>query len=313
MTAKRIAVVGAMNMDLVSNVLELPNKGESVLGSSISELPGGKGANQAVAAALVGGDSVFISMRGDDAFGESLIESVLAAGVDVSLVGVSTTDSTGTAMIVVDSNGDNMITISPGANTLISPEIARESLLAVGNLEIVSVCGELPLSTIRSSLETAREVKVKSVLNLSPYNPSAIDLLALTSVLVVNQHEAAAITGIRDPQSNWPATMHAFKDLGSTDVVVTLGENGAVILNCAKENFEPVKIDAVQVTAMDTTGCGDAFTGALCVELALGNSLEVGVGFAVQVAGYAAASAGAQVSYGTRAEVLAKFSAPGAE
>lgn len=300
-------------MDLVSNVLELPNKGESVLGSSISELPGGKGANQAVAAALVGGDSVFISMRGDDAFGESLIESVSAAGVDVSLVGVSTTDSTGTAMIVVDSNGDNMITISPGANGQITPEIARESLLSIGELAIVSICGELPLPTIRSSLETAAEVGVRSVLNLSPYNPSAIDLLALTSVLVVNQHEAANITGVSDPQSNWSATMSAFRNLGSTDVVVTLGENGAVILKCAVENSGPTKIDAVQVTAIDTTGCGDAFTGALCAELALGNLLEVGVSFAVQAAGFAAASAGAQVSYGTRAEVLAKFSAPSAE
>lgn len=313
MTVKKIAVVGAMNMDLVSRVAELPKKGESVLGSSISELPGGKGANQAVAAALVGGEAVFISMRGNDAFGDSLVNSVEASGVDVSLVGVSESASTGTAMIVVDSNGDNMITISPGANSLITPEIASESLMSAGVIEIVSVCGELLLATISKSLETAKKKNSRSVLNLSPYNPKAIELLAMTSVLVVNQHEAADITGVRNPASDWSATMTAFRELGSRDVVVTLGEQGAVILDCTVENFVPILVGAVKVTAIDTTGCGDAFTGALCVELSAGQSMVNAVEFAVKVAGYAAASAGAQVSYGTRAQVLAKFPPPGTE
>ncbi|MFM6971673.1 MAG: ribokinase [Rhodoluna sp.] len=303
MSKGKIAVVGAMNMDLAVSTKDLPKKGESVLGSSILQSAGGKGANQAVAAALVGGNVVLISMRGNDAYGEQLVAAAQKSGVDTTLIEVSGDTATGTAVIAVDSHGDNMIVISPGANALITPEIASENLLKDGNLSVVSICGELALPAIKSALETAQEIGATSVLNLSPYNPAAIALLPLTNVLVVNQHEAADITGVADPRADWPATIAGFKKVGSRDVVVTLGEEGAMILDCVN-SAEPIKVDAIKVTAVDTTGCGDAFTGSLCVELAAGASMVDAAKFAVKAAGYAAKSAGAQISYGTREQVL---------
>lgn len=300
----KIAIVGAMNMDLAVATKELPKKGESVLGSSILQSAGGKGANQAVAAALVGGSVNLISMRGDDAHGEALIAAAQKSGVDTSLVQISQDTATGTAVIAVDSHGDNMIVISPGANAQITPQIARENLLKAGELSVVSICGELALPAIQSALETAKEIGATSVLNLSPYNPDAIALLPLTSVLVVNQHEAADITGVPDPRADWPATIAGFKKVGSTQVVVTLGAEGAMILDCTDENSKPVHVEAIKVKAVDTTGCGDAFTGSLCVELAAGAQMVDAVKFAVKAAGFAAKKAGAQISYGTREQIL---------
>jgi ribokinase len=292
-----------MNMDLVVSTQELPKKGESVLGSSILQSPGGKGANQAVAAALVGGNVSLISMRGNDQYGRELIDSAKASGVDVSLVQISDQELTGTAVIAVDSHGDNMIVISPGANSLITPEIASSNLKLAKDVSVVSICGELPLPTIKASLETANGLGATSVLNLSPYNPAALEFLNLAKVLVVNQHEAADITGVSNPLQDWPATIAGFAALGCSTVVVTLGADGAMILDCVDQNVAPVKIDSVKVKAVDTTGCGDAFTGAICVELANGKDISTASKFAVQVAAFAATSAGAQRSYGTLEQI----------
>jgi ribokinase len=301
--SERLVVVGAMNMDLAVATQELPKKGESVLGSSILQSPGGKGANQAVAAALVGGTVSLISMRGDDQYGRELIDSAIASGVDVSLVQVSDEELTGTAVIAVDSHGDNMIVISPGANSLITPEIASANLKNAKDVSVVSICGELPLPTIKAALETAGPLGAISVLNLSPYNPAALEFLGLAKVLVVNQHEAADITGIPNPLQDWPATIAGFAALGCSTVVVTLGADGAMILDCLDPSSAPIKVDSIKVNAVDTTGCGDAFTGAMCVELANGKDISTAVKFAVQVAAYAATSAGAQRSYGTREQI----------
>ena len=290
-------------MDLAVSTQELPKKGESVLGSSILQSPGGKGANQAVAAALVGGNVSLISMRGNDQYGRELIDSAKASGVDVSLVQISDQELTGTAVIAVDSHGDNMIVISPGANSLITPEIASSNLKLAENVSVVSICGELPLPTIKASLETANGLGATSVLNLSPYNPAALEFLNLAKVLVVNQHEAADITGVSNPLQDWTATIAGFAALGCTTVVVTLGADGAMILDCVDQNAAPVKVDSVKVKAVDTTGCGDAFTGAMCVELANGKDISTAVKFAVQVAAFAATSAGAQRSYGTLEQI----------
>ena len=244
-----------------------------------------------------------ISMRGDDQYGRELIDSAIASGVDVSLVQVSDQELTGTAVIAVDSHGDNMIVISPGANSLITPQIASANLKLAKNVSVVSICGELPLPTIKASLETAGALGAISVLNLSPYNPAALAFLGLAKVLVVNQHEAADITGIQNPLQDWPATIAGFAALGCSTVVVTLGADGAMILDCLDPSSAPIKVDSIKVNAVDTTGCGDAFTGAMCVELANGKDISTAVKFAVQVAAYAATSAGAQRSYGTREQI----------
>ena len=304
MTEKKsgIVVVGSMNMDLSVNTAEFPKAGETVFGSSILQSPGGKGANQAVAAALVGGQVSLIAMRGDDAYGELLAQLAEKAGVDVSLIHSSREEKTGTAVITVDSRGENTIVISPGANSLMAPEVVESSLLAAKAPAVVSVIGEISISAMKQALLTARQIGAESVLNPSPYDSSVLDILNLATVLVVNQHEASAITGIPDPTSDWTGTLARFIALGSKVVIVTLGADGAMILDCSSED-PPLKVEAVKVQAVDTTGCGDAFAGALCVEIAAGKNIVDAVQFAVQVASYAATSAGAQSSYGTRKQV----------
>lgn len=300
----RVVIVGAMNMDLAVSTANLPRKGESVIASTILQSPGGKGANQAVAAALVGGTVSLISMRGNDAYGESLIESAEKTGVATDLVLVDASEKTGTAVVAVDSHGDNMILISPGANALLTAPMAEQQLRAARDVSVVSVCGEMALPTIRQALKTSKEIGALSVLNLSPYNPEALDCLATTSVLVVNQHEAADITGVAVVQDDWAATAKAFATRGSTTVVVTLGADGAMILDCTSADGSPIKVDSIKVDAVDTTGCGDAFTGSMCVELASGKPIAEAVRFAVKAAGFAAKKMGAQISYGTREQVL---------
>jgi ribokinase len=301
---RTIAVVGSMNMDLAVNTEELPKAGETIVGSSIQQSPGGKGANQAVSAALVGGRVSLIAMRGEDAFGKNLVDSARDSGVDISLIQISEKEKTGTAVIIVDSHAENVIVISPGANSQLNPEVVKSSLLKIPEAAVVSVCMEVPIESVRQALVTGNEIGAVTVLNLSPFTNKALDLLPLAEILVVNQHEVSSITGISDPES-WQATTASLKELGSRKVVVTLGSSGAVVLDCGQEAGSPITVEAVKVVAVDTTGCGDAFAGALCVELAAGGEIIEAVEFAVKVAGHAAKSPGAQTSYGTREQVLA--------
>ncbi|MFE1252494.1 ribokinase [Streptomyces fungicidicus] len=295
-----LLVVGSANADLVIGVERRPAAGETVLGSDLAVHPGGKGANQAVAAARLGARTVLLARVGDDGHGRLLLESQRAAGVDTAgvLVGGA---PTGVALITVDPSGDNSIVVSPGANGRLTPADVR----AAGDLfrasRVVSTQLEIPLETV---LEVARNLApgTRLVLNPSPPQPLPAEVLAACDPLIVNEHEAKVIlgdtAGAGDRPEDWARLL---LEKGPRSVVVTLGGEGALV--ASPEGV--ARVPSVKVRAVDTTGAGDAFTAALAWRLGAGEPLAEAAAYAARVGAVAVTREGAQVSYPTAAEVAA--------
>ncbi|MEU5101718.1 MULTISPECIES: ribokinase [unclassified Streptomyces] len=310
-----LLVVGSANADLVIGVERRPAAGETVLGSDLVVHPGGKGANQAVAAARLGARTALLARVGDDAYGRLLLESQRAAGVDTAgvLVGGA---PTGVALITVDPSGDNSIVVSPGANARLSPEDVRAAAALLASARVVSLQLEIPLDTVATVAEVVRTARggegtgdgtgeggPRVVLNPSPPAPLPAEVLAVCDPLVVNEHEARFLLG-DDPAGReeapeaWAAALLA---RGPRSVVVTLGAAGALVADRDRTALVP----SLPVKAVDTTGAGDAFTGALAWRLGLGEDLETAVRFAVRVGAAAVTRDGAQESFPTAEEVAA--------
>ncbi|NEA52188.1 ribokinase, partial [Streptomyces sp. SID10815] len=252
-----LLVVGSANADLVIGVQRRPAAGETVLGSDLATHPGGKGANQAVAAARLGARTALLARVGDDAHGRLLLDAQRAAGVDPAgvLVGGA---PTGVALITVDPSGDNSIVVSPGANGRLTPEDARAAAGLIGSARVVSAQLEVPLETV---VEAVRHLASGSrfVLNPSPPRELPPELLAACDPLIVNEHEAKVILGgdeAGDDPEDWARALLA---RGPRSVVVTLGAEGALVASADGA----VRVPSVKVDAVDTTGAGDAFTAAL--------------------------------------------------
>lgn len=295
-----LLVVGSANADLVVGVDRRPGPGETVLGSDLVVHPGGKGANQAVAAARLGARTALLARVGDDAHGRLLRASQQEAGVDTGgvLVGGA---PTGVALITVDPSGDNSIVVSPGANARLTPEDIRAAGPLFAAARVVSVQLEIPLATVA---ETSRAVPsgARLVLNPSPPAPLPDEVLAACDPLVVNEHEARYILGdgAGDTPDSWARGLIA---LGPRSVVITLGAEGALV--CDTRGGDPVHVPSPRVDAVDTTGAGDAFTAALAWRLGLGEELTVAAAFAVRVGAAAVTKEGAQASFPTGEEVSA--------
>ncbi|MEU4000063.1 ribokinase [Streptomyces fungicidicus] len=295
-----LLVVGSANADLVIGVERRPGAGETVLGSDLAVHPGGKGANQAVAAARLGARTALLARVGDDGHGRLLMESQRAAGVDTAgvLVGGA---PTGVALITVDPSGDNSIVVSPGANGRLTPADVR----AAGDLfrasRVVSTQLEIPLETV---LEVARNLAPGSrlVLNPSPPQPLPAEVLAACDPLIVNEHEAKVIlgdtAGAGDRPEDWARLL---LEKGPRSVVVTLGGEGALV--ASPEGV--ARVPSVKVRAVDTTGAGDAFTAALAWRLGAGEPLAEAAAYAARVGAVTVTREGAQASYPTAAEVAA--------
>ncbi|MFD5874895.1 ribokinase [Streptomyces sp. NPDC060322] len=295
-----LLVVGSANADLVVGVDRRPGPGETVLGSDLVVHPGGKGANQAVAAARLGARTALLARVGDDAHGRLLRASQQEAGVDTGgvLVGGA---PTGVALITVDPSGDNSIVVSPGANARLTPEDIRAAGPLFASARVVSVQLEIPPATVA---ETARALGpgARLVLNPSPPAPLPDAVLAACDPLVVNEHEARFILGERagsTPES-WARALTA---LGPRSVVITLGAEGALVSDTRAG--DPVRVPSPRVEAVDTTGAGDAFTAALAWRLGLGEDLTEAAAFAVRVGAAAVTKQGAQASFPTAEEVSA--------
>ena len=294
-----VVVVGSLNADLVVQVERMPTPGETVRGSELVVLPGGKGANQAAAAALLGGRVAILGAVGDDAHGQLLLDAAARAGVDtrsvVRLAGVAT----GTAVISVDAQAENSIIISPGANGHLNPEHLREDFFT--GAAVLCLCLEVSEATVLTAARYARAAGAQVLLNLSPYQPVGEELLDQVDVLLVNDHEAGDLLGRDVVEAGWDAVLAALVAHGVRRAVVTLGSRGSVVLDStASAGEQVVAVPAVAVEAVDTTGCGDAFTGALAEQIAAGRTLVEAAHFAARVAALAATRAGAQSSYPTR-------------
>ncbi|KUJ69234.1 ribokinase [Streptomyces albus subsp. albus] len=295
-----LLVVGSANADLVVGVERRPTAGETVLGSDLAVHPGGKGANQAVAAARLGARTALLARVGDDAYGRLLLDAQRAAGVDTSgvLVGGA---PTGVALITVDPSGDNSIVVSPGANARLTPADVRAARALLAAAPVVSLQLEIPLDTV---VEVVRTVPpdTRVVLNPSPPAELTAEVLAACDPLVVNEHEARALLGEpaggASAPGEWAAALLA---LGPRSVVVTLGAAGAL----AADRHGAVPVPGPRVTAVDTTGAGDAFTGALGRRLGAGDDLVAAVRYAVRVGAASVTRRGAQDSYPTAEELPA--------
>ncbi|MFC3577676.1 ribokinase [Streptomyces yaanensis] len=293
-----LLVVGSANADLVIGVDRRPAAGETVLGSDLVTHPGGKGANQAVAAARLGARTALLARVGDDAHGRLLGDSLRAAGVDTA--GILTGGApTGVALITVDPSGDNSIVVSPGANGKLAPEDVRASDSLLRASRVVSAQLEIPLETVE---EVVRNLPsgTRFVLNPSPPRPLPAEVLAACDPLIVNEHEAQVITGGESAGTpeEWAAALLA---LGPRSVVVTLGSQGALVADAQSMT----RVPSVKVEAVDTTGAGDAFTAALAWRLGTGSSLPDAAAYAARVGAAAVTRPGAQESYPTAEEVEA--------
>jgi ribokinase len=294
-----LLVVGSANADLVIGVERRPGAGETVLGSDLAIHPGGKGANQAVAAARLGARTALLARVGDDAHGRLLLDSQRAAGVDTAgvLVGGA---PTGVALITVDPSGDNSIVVSPGANGRLTPDDVRAASALLAASQVVSAQLEIPLETV---VEVVRGLRpgTRFVLNPSPPRELPPDVLAACDPLIVNEHEARVVLGADagETPEQWAEALLA---LGPRSVVVTLGEEGALV---ADATGAVARVPSVKVNAVDTTGAGDSFTAALAWRLGAGESLADSAAYAARVGAVAVTREGAQASFPTAEEVAA--------
>ncbi|MFC9753083.1 ribokinase [Streptomyces sp. NPDC056921] len=295
-----LLVVGSANADLVVGVERRPAAGETVLGSDLAVHPGGKGGNQAVAAARLGARTALLARVGDDAHGRLLLESQKAAGVETACVLVGGAP-TGVALITVDPSGDNSIVVSPGANARLTPQDIRAAGPLFAAARVVSVQLEIPLETV-AEVAAAMPADARLVLNPSPPAPLPDHVLAACDPLVVNEHEARYVLG-DDAGSTPEEWARALLGLGPQSVVVTLGAAGALVAD--GRTGEVVTVPSLRVEAVDTTGAGDAFTAALAWRLGLGEELAQAAAFAVRVGAAAVTRQGAQASFPTAQEVPA--------
>lgn len=288
----RVVVVGSLNLDLTVRTERFPLPGETVTGAELVTAPGGKGANQAVAAALLGSEVALIGAVGADDHGAALLAAAERAAVDTSGVRRLAGHATGSALIVVDAAGENIIIVSPGANAMVGPDAVTPA--GLGGRDVVCLSLEIPPDAVLAAAQAGRRAGALVLLNLSPFRRVPADLLAVVDVLLLNAGEAARLLGVdrlpEDPRQ-WPG-------LGVPLAVVTLGGEGAVVVatgDGGDRELTPIAPTAVEV--VDTTGCGDAFTGALAHQLAGGATLVQAARFATRIGALAATRPGAQASY----------------
>jgi ribokinase len=301
----RIVVVGSLNMDFVVSVEHLPTPGETVLGDGFQMIPGGKGANQAVAAGKLAGpamDTRMVGRVGYDVFADHLKASLSAAGVDVSAVHASRGQPTGVALIWVDRLGQNSIVVASGANHALAASEVEAMRPIFAGARFVLFQLEIPLETVRRALKLAREEGAQTILDPAPAQPLSAELLADVDLLTPNETEASLLLGLtpgRVSAADAPALARRIRERGPRCVVLKLGDQGCFYCDDEEEAFSP----AFPTVARDTTAAGDIFNAALAVALAEDRPIADSLRFANAAAAISVARPGAQASVPTRAEV----------
>ena len=305
MSAATIVVVGSLNMDFVAAVERLPAPGETVLGRDFQMIPGGKGANQACAAARLAGGSTRVKMVGRvgyDVFGDHLKANLSAAGVDVSAVHATRTQPTGVALISVDRAGQNSIVVASGANHALAASDVEAMRPVFRGARLALFQLESPLDTVAGALQLAREEGARTILDPAPAQPLPPSLLQGVDILTPNESEALLLLGHQPGRvelTHAPALARFLRELGPRSVVLKLGDRGSFYYDGDTELLS----DAFPVTARDTTAAGDVFNAALAVALAEDRSMAVALRFANAAAAISVTRAGAQSSVPTRTEV----------
>jgi ribokinase len=300
----RIVVVGSFNMDLVVRLPVIPRPGETLLGGVFATYPGGKGSNQAVAAARAGGEVTMIGRVGADAFGDQLLAMAKSEGIDTRFVGVDKNAATGVALIEVDAQGQNSIAVASGANFGLTAADVAAAFGAIDRLDLVVMPLETPLETIVTAAELAQQAGARVVLNPAPAQQLSPELLRNIDVLIPNEHEAALMSGIETNSAEGAreAAAHLI-GCGARSVIITLGSRGALIAEAFGGENKVTLVPAFPVKPLDTTAAGDGFVGALAVALGEGQPLAAAARFASAAAAISVTRSGAQPSLPTRAEI----------
>jgi ribokinase len=296
--ATRIAVAGSANLDLVVTAPNLPRPGETVLGHGFTQVPGGKGANQAIAAARAGGATTFLGAIGSDSFGVTLKARLTASTVDTSLLRV-VYGASGVALIVVDHAGENHIVVAPGANTAFRA-LSGAELAAIGAADVLLLQLEIPLETVLEAAVGAREHGTLVVLNAAPACPLPDPLYAAVDLLVVNEVEAAELAGGAAAAPQPPEQLVRQLLARVPRVVLTMSAAGAWY---GERDGEPVHVPAPRVSVVDTTAAGDAFTGALAVAWGEGRPLVEAIRWAAAAGAAAVRTLGASSALPDRAAI----------
>jgi len=305
----KIVVVGSANTDFVLQVSELPSKGQTVLGDQFTIVRGGKGANQAVAAARLGADVTFVARLGKDSFGTEAIQAYRQDGIRTDFIIQDPEMHSGVALIVVNPKGENTVSVGPNANSRLSPENVFAAEVAIQEADCMLVQLEIPLDAVQAALDLAHRHHVRTILNPAPARKIPAEVIKLVDTLTPNETEAAILAG-QDPSAVQTDSFAQLASiLGIPNLVVTLGSKGACIL----QRGELTCVSPFPITPVDTTASGDAFNGALAVALARGKDFPQAVRYANAAGAITATRLGAQPSLPTRKE-LEQFiatSAPG--
>ena len=296
----RIIVIGSSNTDMVIKTEKLPVPGETILGGTFLMNPGGKGANQAVAAARLGGKVTFVTKRGNDLFGNQAVGLLMREGIDTQYVVKDMELPSGVALITVDSAGENSIVVAPGSNGNLMQEDIPPMIFETGKFEILLLQLEIPISTVEYSAIAASDHGIKVILNPAPACKLSDNLLKHTWLITPNETEAESITGVTVtdiPSAERVAAL--IQERGVKNVIITLGEMGAFVKS---ENYTGL-IPGVKVKPVDTTAAGDVFNGALAVAVSEGKELKDAVFFANKAASISVTRMGAQASAPYRSEI----------
>ncbi|BCJ07731.1 ribokinase [Pseudomonas sp. RtIB026] len=290
----KVVVVGSLNMDLVARAQRLPRGGETLAGESFFTVPGGKGANQAVAAARLGASVAMVGNVGDDAYGQQLRRALEVEGIDCQGVGVCSGVSSGVALIVVDAASQNAIVIIPGGNGLLGPESVRRFDSLLQQAEVIICQLEVPTATVAWTLARGRELGKKVILNPAPASgPLPVEWFAHIDYLIPNESEAEALAGL--PVNDLDSARRAgrrLRRMGAGKVIVTLGAQGALLVDDGEGRHFP----APEVEAVDTTAAGDTFVGGFAAGLARGLPEEQAIIVGQRAAALSVTRAGAQPS-----------------
>ena len=296
----KIVVIGSSNTDMVIQSEHLPAPGETILGGEFFMNPGGKGANQAVAAAKLGGDVVFVARVGDDIFGQEAVAGFKLEGINTDFIVTDPEQPSGVATIMVDAKGENCIAVASGANNMLSPADVDQAMAQVDAADVLLMQLETPIETIEYVASLGSEKGKTVILNPAPAQALSDELLAKIDVITPNETEAEMLTGINvENLADAEKAAQALRDKGIGTVIITMGSQGAFVLS---DSFTGM-VATRKVEAVDTTAAGDTFNGALAVGMANGQAIEEALAFANKAATISVTRLGAQASVPSLAEL----------
>ena len=289
---KSICVIGSLNMDLVVNVDKMPKPGETLIGSNFKEVPGGKGANQAVAMAKLSGNVSMIGKVGNDNFGKTLITALKNNNVNTKHISITDTN-TGIALITVDKNAQNAIVVAPGANFELNKKDIDNNIDCIKSSDIVVIQLETPLETVKYALHVAKNLNKYTILNPAPAVKLDEEIISKVDLLTPNETELEILSDIKiENENDISKAASKMIEKGVKELIVTLGSKGSLYINKEISFFKP----AYKVKAIDTTAAGDSFTGALAVALSKDKNIKEAMDFASKVGALSVMKEGAQSS-----------------